>query len=69
VGTVATRGNSYTPMRIFTVKLPLEVYIVLKEKAEKAGLPMSVIVRMAIVEYLKPNSKNVDKTGKMVIKG
>jgi len=69
----ATRGNSYTPMRIFTVKLPPEVYTALREKAKRSGTPMAVIARRAITEYLGIGiaftNKNGDKPAKIVIKG
>jgi len=69
VGAVATRGEgSYARLRVFTVKLPPELYDLLARKSRASGVPMAVIVRMAITEYLGLNSNKPNGSRKITIR-
>ena len=40
-------------MRVVTLKLPEDIYLLLKEYANRRNMTMSDIIRRALIEYLK----------------
>ena len=40
-------------MRVVTLKLPEDIYLLLKEYADRRNMTMSDIIRRALIEYLK----------------
>ena len=40
-------------MKVITLKLPEDIYYLLKEYADRRNMPLSDIIRKALIEYLK----------------
>jgi len=40
-------------VRVVTLKLPEDIYLLLKEYADRRNMTMSDIIRRALIEYLK----------------
>ena len=40
-------------MKVVTLKLPEDVYYLLKEYADRRSMPLSEVIRKALIKYLK----------------
>ena len=40
-------------MKVVTLKLPEDIYLLLKEYANRRNIPMSDIIRRALIKYIK----------------
>ncbi len=40
-------------MKVVTLKLPEDIYYLLKEYADRRNMPLSEVIRRALIEYLK----------------
>ena len=40
-------------MKVITLKLPEDIYYLLKEYADRRNMPLSEVIRKALIKYLK----------------
>ena len=56
-------------MKVVTLKLPEDIYYLLKEYAHRRNIPLSEVIRRALIKYLKeekPKDKDQPYYGKYI---
>jgi metal-responsive CopG/Arc/MetJ family transcriptional regulator len=56
-------------VRVVTLKLPEDIYYLIKEYADRRNIPLSEVIRKALIKYLKeenPEAKDRPYYGKYI---
>ncbi len=56
-------------MKVVTLKLPEDIYYLLKDYADRRNIPLSEVIRKALIKYLKeenPEAKDRPYHGKYI---